>query len=443
MSEKSPKFSVPWIANSVRLAADRLRINTDGFEGLPFAAVGGLSTAWGAGVSLFDSEDMSGWPISPEDLSSDYSAVAEKIGVTGEWPHDCAAPADLRPHPGLHPTARLLLDRTKPRSDFGLGIGLRAVLGRDRPGRSACSLDGSCLFGCSRNSIWSAAFEVQSLKALAHFELLSELRVERIEQNSPYWQVHCENGVRIRARYVVLAAGAVGSARLALPLLHMQRAPVRLLSSPMGAFLLFVPSRLGAPWETRGFGLAQLYFRQNLPADSDYAFGALFAAEGIPLRFLLARLPARSMLGLKVLRELVPACLLGNIFFNGRHSRHVLSVEADGRVTVSGGHGSSLGYAVGAVVNRLRLNLFRLGGVLLPYRPEIGPPGADMHLAGTLPMRESPERGTTDRWGALSGLPGLAVLDASVLPTLPPKGHTLTVMANARRISRHWAEHWR
>jgi choline dehydrogenase-like flavoprotein len=37
--------------------------------------------------------------------------------------------------------------------------------------------------------------------------------------------------------------------------------------------------------------------------------------------------------------------------------------------------------------------------------------------------------------GAVAGLEGVYVVDASVLPSLPAKAHTFTVMANAHRIA--------
>jgi hypothetical protein len=44
-------------------------------------------------------------------------------------------------------------------------------------------------------------------------------------------------------------------------------------------------------------------------------------------------------------------------------------------------------------------------------------------------------RPTTDTLGQLPGYSAIHFVDASVLPTLPGKPHTLTVMANASRIA--------
>jgi choline dehydrogenase-like flavoprotein len=73
---------------------------------------------------------------------------------------------------------------------------------------------------------------------------------------------------------------------------------------------------------------------------------------------------------------------------------------------------------------------------MLPGTFRLGAAGADAHYAGTLPMREHPQRTETDRDGALAALPGVYVADASALPVLPGKAHTLSMMACADRLGR-------
>lgn len=442
-TRRSAKFSVPWVADIANGAEKRLRFAADNFEGMPFAAVGGLSTAWGSGLAMFDARDLAGWPVSPEELSESYAAVADLIGASGPWPKGHGAPpASLAPHPGLHPTAQRLLARAKPRQGFEIDEGLHAVLGAGRDGRGGCDLSGACLFGCSRRSIWSAAYEVRALQAGPRFTLRSNLRIDAMTREGEGWRLTGHDGSVVRARRVICAGGAIGSPRLVLPLSGRNGAPVRLLSSPVGAFALFVPGRLGAAWEKRFFGLAQVQVRQEIDDAGDYVYGGVFCGEGIPLRFLVSMAPVKPRLAMRIFRDLVPACLFGNIFFDGRHSDHTLSLTADGGVSVKGGHAASLDTAVGAAASRLRRSFGKLGAIMLPGKPVLAAPGADLHFAGSLPMSRTPEPGRTDRWGAPYGVADLVVVDGSVLPSLPAKGHTFTIMANARRIARHWAREW-
>jgi choline dehydrogenase-like flavoprotein len=50
-----------------------------------------------------------------------------------------------------------------------------------------------------------------------------------------------------------------------------------------------------------------------------------------------------------------------------------------------------------------------------------------------------PEAFGTSRFGELNAAPGLHLVDGSLLPSIPAKFTTLTIMANADRIGRHLA----
>jgi choline dehydrogenase-like flavoprotein len=60
-------------------------------------------------------------------------------------------------------------------------------------------------------------------------------------------------------------------------------------------------------------------------------------------------------------------------------------------------------------------------------------PGTDAHLAGTLPMGEKNATGTS-ALGELRGQRGLYIVDGAILPSLPSRHMTLTIVANADRI---------
>lgn len=160
------------------------------------------------------------------------------------------------------------------------------------------------------------------------------------------------------------------------------------------------------------------------------------------MRFLASMAPVSPKLALRIFRDLVPATLFGNVFFDGRHSDHTLTVLPSGRVEVSGGHASTVAGALNVAAKNLRKNFGRLGAILLPMKPVLAAPGSDLHYAGSIPMSSVAAPGKTDRWGAPFGAPDLIVVDGSVLTSLPPKGHTFTIMANAHRMASYWAGRW-
>jgi choline dehydrogenase-like flavoprotein len=77
----------------------------------------------------------------------------------------------------------------------------------------------------------------------------------------------------------------------------------------------------------------------------------------------------------------------------------------------------------------------RLGLVPLNRFLEVGRPGDGNHVGGTFPMSAAPGDLRTDRLGRLDALPGVHLIDSSVLPSLAATTFTYTTMANAHRIA--------
>lgn len=65
------------------------------------------------------------------------------------------------------------------------------------------------------------------------------------------------------------------------------------------------------------------------------------------------------------------------------------------------------------------------------------------HPMGTCRMGEDPQRSVTDSYGAVHGVPGLWIADASLLPSSPIVNPQITIMALALRVARRILETWR
>ena len=71
----------------------------------------------------------------------------------------------------------------------------------------------------------------------------------------------------------------------------------------------------------------------------------------------------------------------------------------------------------------------------IPFDARLDLPGGGYHSGGSLPMSANPQALQTDRLGRLPSLPGVHLIDASILPTVPAGTTAFTVMANAHRIA--------
>jgi choline dehydrogenase-like flavoprotein len=162
--------------------------------------------------------------------------------------------------------------------------------------------------------------------------------------------------------------------------------------------------------------------------------------SSLPPSSFVARLPFGRRAGTDIFRALSPALVVASIYFPGAYSANVVSAQRIGDdidIMIRGGVSEALDPLSRNVRRRLAQICRRLGAYVLPGTV-LATPGADGHLGGLFPMGAR-ERHGTSAFGELNAWPGLHLADGSVLPTIPSRPKTLTIMANADRIGRHLA----
>lgn len=452
----SPKFRAPRYSALFRGFNERYRVRTRNFNSVGTLAGGGLSTAWGAGVSIYDDADLAEYPLALRDLLPSYRRVSERIGVSGVNDDDLAAALGhdehLLPPTELHDNAQALLSRYHRNRRHArargvlLGRGRNAVLTRDLGERNGCVYCGRCLWGCPRNAIWAASYDLPTLKRHANFRHVAGRFATALVKRADGWRVVAENGDSTSAAHfdgerVLLACGAIGSAKLVLDALDRRDEDVPLQTCPVANFALLVLRPRPQPLaDDRLFALSQLCFQVSEPRlRGGYAIGHFFPAQGVPAGDLVRNAGFSYPLSRRVMRRLQPLLLVGTCFFDAAYTRHTLRLTGAGEVAIVGRFAEDLaGHA--ALVRNALAGTFRRYGALLPARGfRLGEPGADIHYGGSVPMRPSPAPGEANDLGEVRGLPGVHVVDGASLTHLAAKPHTLTLMANADRIGTHLA----
>jgi choline dehydrogenase-like flavoprotein len=453
-SASSPKFRAPTVQH---VFADFLAENSlvaEGFQATGSLASGGLSNAWGAGVACFDSTDFGDPPFPMEELAASYQAVAERIGISGQAADDLSEYFGLDrwsqapiPMDGNHQFLWQRYARRRAelrRLDFRLGRARVAVLSHAMADRLPCDLSGLCLWGCHRQSVYSAMQDVARLAARSNVTWQSNVVIEAFRRDGHSWLVRGHHRTtrtpfQVRTGRLLLAAGALASARLVLAALGWYGRPIPVLSNPVAAFALWIPARLAARREP-AFGLAQLSFTAADVTPLGPAFGNLFSTQGVPVAEFARYAPASRRYGIDLLGALLPSMVAGNCFLPGALSRHRATLSDQGVLSIEGGLDPDVGEIFRATEQRLRRAFRSLGALLPPGAFVPAPPGADVHYSGTVPMQRRPGPTECDADGEVVGLPGVHVVDGSALPSLPAKAHTLTIMANADRIAKRLAQ---
>jgi choline dehydrogenase-like flavoprotein len=328
---------------------------------------------------------------------------------------------------------------------FRLGRGRNAVITQTRDGRKGCTQSALCLWGCSERSIYNAAYDVSALQLFPNFKLLAPYFVEHIRPKNAGLDVLAEHmdtreAKTISARRVILAAGAIGTGRLVHDALDLFDVPIRLLSNPTAALALLVPRRIGTPVAKKAFGLSQISFVCDAQR-SGYVFGNIFGTAGLPVREFITRSPISTATSRAILRLLLPSMLVGNCWFHGAYSDHVMTLKKEGGLVIKVGMRDEVAASFADAKRKLSKGFRRLGAFMIPGSFVVSRPGSDLHYAGTVPMRSRPAPHELSAKGEVAGIPGLFVADAAALSALPPKPHTFTAMANADRIASCLANH--
>jgi len=443
----SPKLKTPTHAHVFDGFSAGNRIETDNFIGIGSLATGGLSNAWGCGVAKLNASDFAALPLDYSEMQASYETVSSRIGISGRVDDDLSSYFGLdewsQPPLPLDKLHQRLLDRYTRRRQafpdlgFRLGRSRVAVLSQPLQERKACDLSGNCLWGCQNQALYCASQELHKLKQYPGFQHVQDFLVEDLLKQDDSWAIIDHRSARrLRSTRLLLAAGTLATTRLALKGLN-HSAPIPLLSSPTAAFLLWLPKMLGTP-RAATFGLGQLSFALELTANAT-AFGSTFSTTGLPMTEFVSRMPMSKRYSIELLKNLLSACLVGNVFLPGHLSHNTAVLRPDGSLSINGQVHPELPGLMKVAEAKLRRIYWKMGALLMPMSFTIGKPGADIHYAGTLPMHSAPRIGQTDRFGEVAGLPGVHIVDGACLPSLTEKSHTLTLMANADRIARSLA----
>jgi choline dehydrogenase-like flavoprotein len=445
----SPKLRAPTQAATFADFAGANRVSSSDFALIGSLARGGLSNAWGCGVAALSSGELQAFPVDEREMLASYATVTRRVGVSGagsddmkdyfgvdEWANE-PMPLDA-----LHDVVmRKYSNARAGLRDMGflLGRSRVAALSTPRAGREECDLSGMCLWGCHRGALYSSVSDLATLRKADNFIYQPGFIVDRFVAHDGYHELVGHQGGMFEAitgRRIVLAAGTLATTAIAMRSLVVTQ-PLRVQTSPTAAFLLWLPSQLGAGRHF-GFGLGQLSFSLALEGEVS-AFGSTFSSTGLPVAEFIRHLPLSRRFGADVLGTLLSSCIVGNAFFPGRLSDNSATLLPDGVVRFQGGFAPALEPALNEARIKLGKAFRRLGAWMLPGSFTPSAPGADIHYACSLPMVSDPGPGQCTAAGELFSASGVFVADGASLPALSAKSHTLTIMANADRIGRGMA----
>lgn len=437
-------------------------VEARGFAPLWSGAAGGLGQAWTSGCYPFSDGELEAFPFGWSDIEPAYSEVARRIGVSGSVADDLSPfmPAHdaIQPPVPLDAHSQQLLgvyerkkEKLAAKHAMALGRARLATLSRQHLDRPACTRCGRCLWGCPTESIYTPSVTLDLCRRHPGFTYIGKVRVSRFvyDDSNTITQLIAANTetaeeLRIEVGSLVLAAGALGSARILLDSLHHAGVRVELdgLMDNRQVLMPFVNlRRIGASFDDRSYQYNQLAVGAPGATPFDYVHGLLTTLTTALIHPVAQTLPCGMRMATGAFRNLHGALGLVNINFpDTRRSENRITVESgpDGRTrlliqyTPDANEPARLKPAIA----RFRGFLMALGCVAPPSMTRLRPMGASVHYAGLMPMMERGGDFTSDRAGRCRPFENLIVADGATFSSLPAKNLTFTLMANATRIMR-------
>lgn len=294
-------------------------------------------------------------------------------------------------------------------------------------GISSCELLGSCIQGCSVNSIWFAGNSILELQRRFKFRIATGILTQSVGEvdSEPFVESKCSDCdqlFRVRSSKVFVAAGPIATGMILLN--SGIRNEIEIADTATAFGVAFSPK-----WSKHGSGhnLSQFWVTDSLKQNISvqvYPPSRVFAEK------IAERLPS---LGVFRLLALFASHFVHPVIFYSKSSdSDKLTIRNEGGTPrISGRISKSNKKSFLKEISNLS-NFLARGRLFVPRALiEITPPGTGYHSGASIPQ------GTiTDHLGRLQNFTNIHFLDSSVLPRIELGSITPTVMANSARIIR-------
>ena len=445
-------------------------------------AVGGGLVQWAAMwqpmlASDFRVRSLDGvaddWPIDWADLAGPYATVAHDMSVSGLAGDPALPEGEAYPNPPV-PIGKvgMAAARGMDRLGWHWWPGANAIASRAHGALQACQRRGTCMTGCPENAKATPSLTHWPAALAAGGRLVTGARAAEIPldpRGRAIGAVYLDGDgtERLqRAHVVMLAANAVGSARLLL-LSTSARFPGglanssglvgrRLMQHPYRTVTAVLPEPLESwqgPW---GQNIYSLEFAETHP-DRDFVRGAkwMVMPHGGPMFAVSEYHEAHAHRGFDALWgeefHRAAAEVFGHAFTWGIQAEDL--PEEHNRVLLDPDVCDSSGLPAARIEYRASANTQRMldyngaraveaaeaAGATTTMVRDLWPTGVG-HVLGTTRMGDDPATSVVDRWCRAHDVANLYVIDGGVFVTGGSANPTATIMANALRVSEHVIE---
>jgi hypothetical protein len=435
-----------------------LPAESESFFPLMALSVGGLGAGWGAACFTFEPSEIRRMGLDPEELIPYYQNAADLAGISADSESEVNfrlwnAVGRHQPPLAIDDNAQDILDRhaRQPERlhDRGMTLGRipMAILSKDLDcQRKANPYFDTDFYGDVRKSIYRPKYMIDELRKQPEFTYLGGRLAVRFEDHGDGVTVWSRNIAtneieQTEGRRLMLCAGALNSARLALHSLGLEGVKTPILCNPYTYMPTVNLGKLGREVRDKRHSMAQLGGALEAQGESDiYGCFQMYSYRSLLLFKLIKEMPLPPALGLIVARTLLNSLAVFGIFFaDQQQESKFLTVKCPGSDGMPIAQFTYQQTPAELAKQRQHEDIFASGLRSLKCIPigKVDPGKAgSIHYAGTIPF-DNPfdKRFHANRDGTLNGAPNVYLGDGAPWNFLPAKGLSFTLMANALRVA--------
>ena len=418
-----------------------LKISSNTYNPSQTLATGGLSAAWGAACFTFEKDDLKRAQL--PDLSSHYHIISERIGISGPKESMLCSLSNKQKSAKTDHNGLSILKYFNQKSDsllkrnFVVENASLALLSQDLGSRRKTNYFDMDFYTNFGSSVFRADILINELSKKSNFTRIKNAiaftfaETENGAQIS-YQNIATQEQLSVSGKKLILCCGAINSYRLAANALNIFDKPNPILTNPY----IYIPTshwpNIGKQGARDRHSLSQLFGQLTLP-NKDKITLQFYSYRSLLLSRLIAQTPMPTFFARQFWRSLAESLVIvGAHFPDDGSSKRSMHAQQCGTIlpTLAVNFPTPSSNGLSSIIrNLLSLKCIPMGLVKTKM-------GGSIHYAGTIP--NAPQGAfpiTLDDNAKLHGTKNVYVFDSSGWNYLPSRGLTLTIMANAYRLS--------
>ncbi|MFG1332364.1 GMC family oxidoreductase [Xanthobacter autotrophicus] len=440
-----------------------------GFRHYQIIQVNGLQNLWN-GVSVrFSEKDFADWPFRYAELAPHYDAVERRIVVCGTTEDIPELPDGIYvPPKPLRPADQMIVDAVNGLEEpHSRAIPNRKAIDTRPDSPNACASTGICTSGCPTGAVYKfTARLLPEIAKLPNYELRTGAKVVRLlrEPGSrrvlgvEYRDMATGESRLLTADKVVLATGAIESPRILFNSADdvaphgmgnaFGQLGLRLQDNPKAVLSTSLWKLWGSGRDFDiGYGdLLILLSRGTLPDGEEFPFigHAIHGVPDVP-HYLVGMKRFPPFMKERLSRFMFHSYVTLGLFCAG-DPNPANRVRPAGSYDRFGVRHVTVDFSSSAKADRMMDAMEAWGRTVLRHAgatsiyPSRDNSGTGIHYAGTTAISADPAKGVVDANLKCHDLDNVYVCDGGVVPVLPDKHLTLTIMAMAHRLAGHLVE---